>query len=72
MSKPLNYDVVPESQLNEYEQIAARMKKRDEQLTRKFRRMRIIVRILDLDFRLFIVCYANVGFFCGFDGIYAP
>lgn len=50
MSKPNDSDVVPESQLSEYEQIAARMKKRDELLRRRLRRMRIIVRILDLGF----------------------
>ena len=55
MSKRIDSDVVPESQLNEYEQIAARMKKRDELLTRRLRRMRIIVRILDLGFG-FVPC----------------
>ena len=41
---------VPEPQISEYEQVAARMKKRDEHLGRQLRRIRILVRILDLGF----------------------
>ena len=41
---------LPESRISEYEEVAARMKKRDEHLTRRLRRMRIVVRILDLGF----------------------
>jgi len=41
---------LPESHLSEYEEVTARMRKRDEYLTRQLRRMRIIVRILDLGF----------------------
>ena len=50
MSKAVEYDVAPETQLSEYEQIAAQMKKRDEELRHRLRQMRIIVRILDLGF----------------------
>jgi hypothetical protein len=40
----------PESQISDYDDVAARMRKRDEYLTRRLRRMRIVVRILDLGF----------------------
>jgi len=41
---------LPESQISEYDEVAARMRKRDEHLTRQLRRMRIVVRALDLGF----------------------
>ena len=49
MSEPMK-DAVQESQISEYEQVAARMKERDKFLTRRLRRMRIVVRILDVGF----------------------
>jgi hypothetical protein len=46
----VKYDTVQEPQISEYEQIAARMRERDKFLTRRLRRMRVIVRILDVGF----------------------
>jgi hypothetical protein len=54
---------LPESRISEYEEVAARMKKRDEHLTRHLRRMRILVRILDLGFGFdFSFAWADVDF----------
>ena len=50
MSEEQKYDEVPNTQVNVYDETAARLKQRDEHLTRRLRRMRIIVRILDLGF----------------------
>lgn len=51
MSKSLKLDaVLPESPISEYDEVTARMRKRDEHLTRQLRRMRILVRVLDLGF----------------------
>jgi hypothetical protein len=46
MSEGIKYDFIPSS----HDEIAARLKKRDEHLTRRIRHMRIVVRILDLGF----------------------
>jgi len=50
MSEKQKHDEVPNTNVNEYDEIAARLKERDEHLTRRLRRMRIVVRILDLGF----------------------
>jgi hypothetical protein len=51
MSNEIKYDGVPVTQTNsEYDEVAARMKQRDEHLARRLRFMRIVVRILDVGF----------------------
>jgi hypothetical protein len=49
------YDPVEETQISEHDETGARMRKRDEYLTRRLRRMRIIVRILDFGFG-WVIC----------------
>jgi len=48
MSATVKYGPDEEPPISEYEQIMARMKKRDEYLTRRLRRMRAVVRVLSL------------------------
>lgn len=55
MSESTKYDALTEAQIREYDQVAAQMKKRDEHLLRQLRRMRLVVRTLDLGFG-FIHC----------------
>jgi hypothetical protein len=51
MSEAIKYDGVPlTSQTSEHDEITARLRKRDEHLTRRLRFMRIVVRILDVGF----------------------
>jgi hypothetical protein len=51
MSQHEKADPVEQTQINEHDdETGARMRKRDEYLTRHLRRMRIIVRILDFGF----------------------
>lgn len=50
MSDIVKYGPDDESPISEHEQIMARMKKRDEHLTRRLRRLRAVVRVLDLGF----------------------
>jgi hypothetical protein len=51
MAEEIKYDGVPITQTSsEYDEVAARLKKRDAHLTRRLRFMRIVVRILDVGF----------------------
>jgi hypothetical protein len=51
MSSDAKYNPVPESQ--PYDEVTVRLRKRDEQLTRRLRRIRVVVRILDFGFGYF-------------------
>jgi hypothetical protein len=54
MSEGVKYDGIPNTQISEYDEIAARLKKRDEHMARRLRLMRIVVRILDVGFGFFL------------------
>ena len=49
MREDVKYEV-PHAQFSEHDDVAARMRKRHEQLTRRLRNIRIVVRILDFGF----------------------
>jgi hypothetical protein len=50
MPEDVKYGPVSDVLISEHEEVAARMRKRDAQLTRRLHLMRLMVRVLDLGF----------------------
>jgi hypothetical protein len=73
MSEMMKLNALPLSQIREYEEVTARMRKRDAHLTRQLRRMRFVVRILDLGFGFARHLPGLMQiFFCGLNGLHSP